>query len=97
MANKRNSTKSILLYHYAKRQVSRTLTRYYYQRDLFLQSGNTKENKRVVKIEQELKKINKVGVDTAYAFWYKDKLEKLVNMINQYISKNKKYIGLLRS
>lgn len=97
MANKRNSTKSILLYHYAKRQVSRTLTRYYYQRDLLLQNGASAENKRVVKIEQELKKINKVGVDTSYAFWYKEKLEKLVSLINQYISKNKKYIGLLRS
>lgn len=82
MANKRSSTKSILLYHYAKRQVSRTLTRYYYQQDLVINKSTPNENKRVVKIEKELKRINKIGVDTSYAFWYKNKLEKLVNMIN---------------
>lgn len=36
-------------------------------------------------------------MDVAYAFWYKDKLESMVNDIIQYISKNKKYIGFLRS
>lgn len=97
MANKRNSIKSLFLYQYAKRQVSRTLSGYYYQRDLFFQAKNQNENKRVIKIEQELKKINKIGVDVAYAFWYKDKLETMVNMIIQYTTKNKKYIGLLRS
>jgi hypothetical protein len=64
---------------------------------LFFQEKQQYQNKRIVKIEQELKKINDIGVDVSYAFWYKDKLESMVNDIIQYISKNKKYIGLLRS
>jgi hypothetical protein len=53
--------------------------------------------KEVFKIEQELNTINKVGVDIAYAFWYKRKLEKLVGLIIQFTNKNKKFIGLLRA
>jgi hypothetical protein len=97
MASKSGTMTSLLLYHYAKRQVSKTLTGYYFQKDLFFQEKDQDKNKRIIKIEQELKKINDIGVDVAYAFWYKDKLEKMVNNIIQFVSKNKKYIGFLRS
>lgn len=80
MSNKGSSIESLFFYHYAKRQVSRTLKSYYYQRDVYFRKEGPAK-KEIFKIEQELNTINKVGVDIAYAFWYKRKLEKLVGLI----------------
>lgn len=96
MTGNSKSLKSQFLYKYAKSEVEKKLKGYYFHKDIYFNKTREElKNKKIIKIEQELKKINDVGVDLAYAFRYKEKVEEMVKLIEEYIQANKKYMTLL--
>ena len=97
MAGKTTSFKSKFMYFYTKNQIEKTLKGYYYHRDLYFHKKNEMRTKKVIKIEHELQKINEIGVDLSYAFFYKEKLKEMVDLIEAFIKLNRKYMSLLRA
>lgn len=96
MIGKAKSLKDKFMYRYAKRQIQEKLKGYYFHKDIYFNktSRNLKE-KKIIKIEQELKKINDVGVDLAYAFKYRARIEKMIKLIQEFVELNKKFVTLL--
>ena len=97
MANKSNTVKSRFMYFYAKKQIEKTLKGYYYHKDLYFSDKNELKSKKIIKIEHELQKINDIGVDLSYAFFYKKGVKDMVDHIEKFIKLNKKYVSLLRA
>lgn len=96
MIGRAKSLKDKFMYRYAKRRIQETLKGYYFHKDIhFNKTSKELKEKKIIKIEQELKKINDVGVDMAYAFKYREKTEKMVTLIEEFVQTNKKYLGLL--
>lgn len=95
VASSGKSFYSKFLYQCAKLRIEEDFKRVYWssRNDSFVKQ---KEN-RFFKVDEELEKLNKVGVDLAYAFKYKRELSVLTKLINEYTGINKQFISMLKT
>lgn len=96
MLERGKSFKEKFMYRYAKRIIQNRFKDYYFHKEMNFKTDSLEE-KNIIKIEQELKKINEVGVDLAYAFRYRDGIEEMVRLIQEFTEENKGYIKLLET
>ena len=100
MISKGQSFRDLYFYELAKQEMETSFKGYYFKRYLYLKDRDDESSFRIqkmIKIDQSIKKINQIGVDLAYCFKLKRKMEMMTSSICQFVELNMRYITVLRS
>ena len=100
MIKKGQSFRDLYFYELAKKEMESRFKGFYFKRYLYLRDRSEDSEARLqkmVKIDQKLKKINKIGVDLAYCFKLKNKMGMMTTSIYKFVELNMRYITVLRS
>ena len=100
MVKKKPSFRNLYFYCLAKQEMQQNFRKFYYRRGLLMRDSVAEvamSGSKMVKIENEIRKLNKVGVDLAYYFKLKTQLTAMTSSINSFVEINLKYIKCLRA